>query len=177
MRRIRLLPERSYQDVAQSPPPDIDIGSGFPRTTRSSARSAVACQTCMTGAKPTRFVQCVQPSHLPNGPCASWLTSGPCVGSASTASRTGPIGSLIAPPYDVAAEPAIGAQFSIRKIESVDLGSTGGDHALAARRYRDWLEQGVLRRDAAPMLYVHRHQFDQRRRRRSREPGCWPGCA
>jgi uncharacterized protein (DUF1015 family) len=76
--------------------------------------------------------------------------------------RTGPVGSLIAPPYDVAAEPAIGAQFSIRNIESVDLGSTGGDHALAARRYRAWLEQGVLRRDPAPMLYVHRHQFDQR---------------
>jgi uncharacterized protein (DUF1015 family) len=75
--------------------------------------------------------------------------------------RTGPVGSLIAPPYDVATEPAIGAQFSIRKIESVALGSTGGDHALAAQRYQAWLEQGVLRRDAVPMLYVHRHQFDQ----------------
>ena len=51
MRRVRLLPQRSYQDAAQSPPPELDIGSGFPRTTRSSARSAVACQTCMTGAK------------------------------------------------------------------------------------------------------------------------------
>ena len=77
--------------------------------------------------------------------------------------RTGPVGSLIAPPYDVATEPAIGAEFSIRNIESVNLGSMGGDHTLAARRYQAWLEQGVLRRDAAPMLYVHRHQFEEQR--------------
>src|SRR5215218_5879327 len=77
------------------------------------------------------------------------------------ARRTGPIGSLIAPPYDVAAEPANGASFGIRKIESVDLGCGGDDHALAARRYQTWLEQGALRRDAAPMIYIHRHRFDQ----------------
>ena len=74
---------------------------------------------------------------------------------------SGPVGSLIAPPYDVAAEPANGAEFSIRKIESVDLGGGGDDHAWAAERYRRWLKQGVLRRDAAPMVYVHRHQFNQ----------------
>jgi uncharacterized protein (DUF1015 family) len=73
--------------------------------------------------------------------------------------RTGPIGSFIAPPYDVAAEPAIGAEFSIRNIESVDLGSTD-DHALAARRYQAWLERGALRRDAVPMFYIHHHRFD-----------------
>jgi uncharacterized protein (DUF1015 family) len=75
--------------------------------------------------------------------------------------RTGPIGSLIAPPYDVATEPAIGAEFSIRNIECVDLGSSGDDHALAARRYRVWLEQGVLRQDVAPLIYVHQHRFEQ----------------
>ena len=77
------------------------------------------------------------------------------------ARRTGPIGSLIAPPYDVAAEPAQAASFSIRKIESVDLGSGGDDHALAARRYQEWLELGALRQDAAPMIYVHQHRFHQ----------------
>jgi uncharacterized protein (DUF1015 family) len=75
------------------------------------------------------------------------------------ARRTGPIGSLIAPPYDVAAEPANGASFSIRKIESVDLGCGGDDHALAARRYQEWLELGALRQDTAPMIYVHQHRF------------------
>lgn len=74
---------------------------------------------------------------------------------------SGPVGSLIAPPYDVAAEPANGAEFSIRKIESVDLGGGGDDHEWAAERYRRWLRQGVLRRDAAPMVYLHRHQFTQ----------------
>ncbi|HEX2282562.1 MAG TPA: DUF1015 domain-containing protein, partial [Thermomicrobiales bacterium] len=58
-------------------------------------------------------------------------------------------------------EPADGAEFSIRNIESVDLGSTGDPHALAARRYRAWLEQGALRQDAVPMVYIHRHRFDQ----------------
>jgi uncharacterized protein (DUF1015 family) len=75
--------------------------------------------------------------------------------------RSGPIGSLLAPPYDVLAEPDRVAEFSIRKIESVDLGCGGDDHALAARRYRAWLEQGALRRDAEPMVYIHRHRFDQ----------------
>jgi uncharacterized protein (DUF1015 family) len=77
------------------------------------------------------------------------------------ARRTGPIGSLIAPPYDVAADPEDGALFSIRKIEGVDLGCGGDDHTLAAHRYQAWLKQGALRRDAASMIYVHRHQFDQ----------------
>ncbi len=75
--------------------------------------------------------------------------------------RTGPIGPLLAPPYDVATEPADGAEFSIRNIESVDLGFTGDDHALAARRYQTWLEQGALRQDTAPMVYVHHHRFQQ----------------
>ena len=75
------------------------------------------------------------------------------------AGRTGPIGALIAPPYDVAAEPARGAEFSIRNIEGVDLGRGGNDHALAAARYQAWLEQGELRRDAVPAIYIHHHQF------------------
>ena len=77
------------------------------------------------------------------------------------ARHTGPVGSLIAPPYDVAAVPALGAEFTIRKIESVDLGSGGDDHALAAARYQAWLNLGALRRDVAPMIYVHDHRFDQ----------------
>jgi uncharacterized protein (DUF1015 family) len=74
--------------------------------------------------------------------------------------HSGPVGPLIAPPYDVIAEPTNGAEFSIRKIESVDLGG-GNDHAWAAERYRRWLKQGVLRRDPAPMVYIHHHQFNQ----------------
>ncbi len=71
----------------------------------------------------------------------------------------GPVGALIAPPYDVADTPGISAEFSIRNIESIELGLMGDDHALAASRYRSWLEQGVLRHDDRPAMYVHRHRF------------------
>ena len=74
--------------------------------------------------------------------------------------HSGPVGPLLAPPYDVAAETTDGAEFSIRKVEAVDLGA-GNDHAWAAERYRRWLNQGVLRRDPSPMVYIHRHQFIQ----------------
>ncbi|MGH2616661.1 MAG: DUF1015 family protein, partial [Thermomicrobiales bacterium] len=71
---------------------------------------------------------------------------------------SGPIGSLIAPPYDVATESGDSAEFNIRKIEGVDLGA-GDNHAVAARRFRSWLDQGVLRADRDPMIYIHRHRF------------------
>jgi uncharacterized protein (DUF1015 family) len=132
------------------------MGSGFPRTMRSSARSAVACQTCMTGANRTRIRQ----PALARRTLDAVADVRPLRGVRFDARRTGPIGSLIAPPYDVAAEPANGADFSIRKIEGVDLGCGGDDHALAAARYQTWLEQGALRRDARPTIYIHQHQFN-----------------
>jgi len=112
----------------------------------------------MTGAKQIRFTQRTAKNRRPRRVVADVR---PLAGVRFDSHRSGPIGSLIAPPYDVAAQPAIGAEFSIRKIESVDLGSNGDDHILAARRYQAWLEQGVLRRDTTPMVYVHQHRFDQ----------------
>ena len=111
----------------------------------------------MTGAKETRFFQKRSASRT-LGVVADVR---PLRGVRFDARRTGPVGSLIAPPYDVAAAPAHGAEFSIRKIESVDLGSGGGDHTLAAARYQAWLDLGALRRDPVPMIYVHGHQFEQ----------------
>src|SRR3712207_5004424 len=102
----------------------------------------------MTGAKRIRFCQSTAHNQLTRAVVADVR---PLRGVRFDSHRTGPVGALIAPPYDVAAEPAIGAEFSIRNIESVDLGSSGDAHALAARRYRAWLEQGVLHRDAAPI--------------------------
>jgi uncharacterized protein (DUF1015 family) len=122
---------------------------------RSGARSAVACQTCMTGAKQARVAQRTLARRI----VGAVADIRPLRGVRFDARRTGPVGSLIAPPYDVAAEPANGADFSIRKIESVDLGCGGDDHALAAARYQEWLEQGALRRDAVPATYIHHHQF------------------
>src|SRR5918995_4187556 len=122
---------------------------------RSIARSGVACQSCMTGANRIRSFQRTLVRRTP-GAVADVR---PLRGVRFDARRTGSIGSLIAPPYDVAAEPARGAEFSIRKIEGVDLGGGGGNHALAAARYQAWLEQRALRRDVEPAIYIHDHQF------------------
>jgi uncharacterized protein (DUF1015 family) len=113
----------------------------------------------MTGAKQTRVSYRMLAERI-RGAVADVR---PLRGVRFDARRTGPIGSLIAPPYDVAAEPANGADFSIRKIESVDLGCGGDDHSLAAARYQEWLDHGALRRDAVPAIYIHRHQFSHDR--------------
>jgi uncharacterized protein (DUF1015 family) len=73
---------------------------------------------------------------------------------------SGPIGPLIAPPYDVATRPRDGAEFSIGGVEYVDLGVPGNQHAFAAERYDDWRRHGVLVQDSEPNLYLHRHQFE-----------------
>jgi uncharacterized protein (DUF1015 family) len=118
----------------------------------------------MTGAKQT----CVLQQSLARRTLGAVADVRPLRGVRFDVRRTGPIGSLIAPPYDVAAAPANGADFSIRKIEGVDLGCGGDDHALAAARYRAWLEQGALRRDALPSIYVHQHRFVHNGRELSR---------
>lgn len=73
--------------------------------------------------------------------------------------RSGPVGPLLAPPYDVAAAPGSVSEFSIRHIEGVELGNGADNHRVAAERYRDWLAHGVLARDADPAIYLHRHDF------------------
>lgn len=74
-------------------------------------------------------------------------------------SRSGPIGPLLAPPYDVARATENGPELSISHIENVDLGVAGNQHIHAAQQYRDWLASGVLAADPVPGIYVHRHQF------------------
>jgi len=71
----------------------------------------------------------------------------------------GPVGPLLAPPYDVAAEFTDGGEFGIRNIEASDLGAGSGNHALAARRYQAWLKNDVIRADPKPAIYIHRHRF------------------
>jgi uncharacterized protein (DUF1015 family) len=116
----------------------------------------VALKTCTTGAKH---------SSRSLTPRSVWAVDTmadvrPLRGVRFDPRHSGPVGPLLAPPYDVAAESTNGARFNIRKIEGVDLG-VGNDHAWAAERYRNWLNQGVLRRDPSPMVYVHRHRFEQ----------------
>jgi uncharacterized protein (DUF1015 family) len=76
------------------------------------------------------------------------------------AARSGPVGPLLAPPYDVSKPGANTPEHSISAIENAELAVPGDQHARAARRYRDWLQQGILTRDPAPAFYLHRHRFD-----------------
>jgi uncharacterized protein (DUF1015 family) len=71
----------------------------------------------------------------------------------------GPLGPLLAPPYDVARAPAATPRYAISEIENADLGVPGDPHAVAAERYRAWRRQGILRQDDAVAIYVHRHRF------------------
>jgi uncharacterized protein (DUF1015 family) len=74
--------------------------------------------------------------------------------------HAGPVGPLIAPPYDAAAISSSVTGFGIGGIENIDIGVSGDPHAHAAARYRAWREQGVLHRDADPAIYIHQHRFD-----------------
>lgn len=76
---------------------------------------------------------------------------------------SGRIGPLLAPPYDVAAADGPIEQFSIARIEHVDLDGAVDPHAHAAALYRQWLEQGILVADARPAIYAHFHEFSDAR--------------
>lgn len=73
---------------------------------------------------------------------------------------SGPVGPLIAPPYDVTNSANRISEYGIGLIENVDVGVVADQHALSAARYRNWRTRGVLRRDIAPAYYVHRHRFN-----------------
>src|SRR3954462_10442174 len=68
---------------------------------------------------------------------------------------TGPVGPLIAPPYDVIDSATRSSNYGIGLIENVKVGNVADQHALSAARYRNWRTRGVLRRDMAPAFYVH----------------------
>lgn len=73
--------------------------------------------------------------------------------------QAGPPGPLLAPPYDVATADGLLSPFSIARIENVDLGVAGDQHAEAALTFQQWLRNGILARDATPAIYIHRHTF------------------
>lgn len=87
--------------------------------------------------------------------------------------RLANIGRLIAPPYDTTDVPerddqAPPSSFNIAALENVDLAAGADSHLLAAARYRDWRQQGFLRRDEAAALYVHDHHYRDGGRPRQR---------
>src|SRR5262249_34353878 len=77
--------------------------------------------------------------------------------------RAGPLDALIAPPYDVVSEAdrAALAAKSPYNIVRVDLpqGDPEQKYASAARELRRWVDEGILRRDAAPAYYRYHQVF------------------
>ena len=77
--------------------------------------------------------------------------------------EAGDPGRLLAPPYDVidaeeARELRAGSPFNAVRLVLPE-GGVPGCYDLAARRLRDWLDDGILIRDERPSLYVYGQTF------------------
>jgi uncharacterized protein (DUF1015 family) len=72
---------------------------------------------------------------------------------------------VVAPPYDVLNDEQVAAYRARSPHNVVRLTRPGQDYEGSARLFRGWLEEGVLREDEGPALYVHETAFDGRRRR------------
>jgi uncharacterized protein (DUF1015 family) len=74
------------------------------------------------------------------------------------------VGRLIAPPYDTtdlarSDDSTLRSTFNIAEVENVDLANGSDSHLVAASRYQDWRQRGLLIRDDKPALYVHDHRY------------------
>ncbi len=80
------------------------------------------------------------------------------------AQKVGALGDVWAPPYDVISPEAAAELRSKHANNFVRLtqpeASGSGRYADAARTLDSWIADGILVRDDAPSLYVHRHHFE-----------------
>src|SRR6266498_2353865 len=75
-----------------------------------------------------------------------------------------PLEPVVAPPYDVLSDEQV-AEYRARSPHNVvRLTRPGDDYAGAAGLLREWMDLGVLVRDAEPAMYLHRTEFDGRAR-------------
>ncbi|MEW6046795.1 MAG: DUF1015 family protein, partial [Bacillota bacterium] len=82
-------------------------------------------------------------------------------------SRIGSLDGVLAPPYDVVTQSLVRDYLarSPYNVLQLDLGIADPSEAKPGRwpqvahRYRKWLEDGVLRPDETPSLYVMRHRY------------------
>src|SRR5678815_831380 len=71
----------------------------------------------------------------------------------------GPLESLVTQPYDTI-PPELAAQYrAANPYNLVHLILPGQDYAGAALRFREWIRDGILARDAAPAFYVYEQHF------------------
>ncbi|MCK9355802.1 MAG: DUF1015 domain-containing protein [Dehalococcoidia bacterium] len=94
------------------------------------------------------------------------------------ADRAGGLSSLLCPPYDIISDRQRLELYARSPHNMIRLeyplppaGESTDDterYVLAARLFREWMAQGVLKQDASPALYVHDHSFVFRGRRHVR---------
>src|SRR5258707_911506 len=78
---------------------------------------------------------------------------------------TEPLDAVLAPPYDVLDETQVEAYRARSPHNVVHLTGPGADSQGAARRFEQWLAEGVLVEEDRPAMYVHETSFDGRVRR------------
>lgn len=86
------------------------------------------------------------------------------------ASKAGPLEGLVAPPYDVVTRVHIrdyvaGNPYNVIQLD-VGLDAAGGESLgqweAVARRFRQWISDGILRVDPEPFVYVMEHRYHLR---------------
>ncbi len=85
---------------------------------------------------------------------------------------SGDVASVLCPPYDIISEPQQRELYARSPYNMIRLeyplppaGGTAGEaskYELAGRTFREWIELGVLKRDARAAMYVHDHSFRYR---------------
>ncbi|HLH68039.1 MAG TPA: DUF1015 domain-containing protein [Candidatus Dormibacteraeota bacterium] len=70
-----------------------------------------------------------------------------------------PLGSVVAPPYDVLSEEEVAAYRAVSPHNVVHLTRPGSDYQGAARLLERWLREGVLVEEPEPAMYLHRTEF------------------
>jgi len=93
-------------------------------------------------------------------------------------SQAGALSLLLCPPYDIISDKQRVQLYDRSPYNMIRLehplppeGASSDSperYRLAAQLFREWMQQGVLKRDAAPALYVHDHSFVFRGRRHVR---------
>ena len=82
--------------------------------------------------------------------------------------KAGPLGELLAPPFDVIGERERERLEGLSRHNAVRLEAGGDRYAAAADELAGWIAGGVLERDPEPMLYVYEQAFVEAGRERAR---------
>ena len=87
--------------------------------------------------------------------------------------RTGDLGTVVAPPYDVVSPDVLGRLYDRSPYNSIRLilNREADSHAAAARAWTTWRTDGVLVQDAVPGFYFYSQRFDAPRHGSRRRDG------